>query len=844
MDRTDFKCFAISIAAMTSASRIVFTPALGRVVTVPPGAGKVAIYATTPRSAKLEAKFDGGAASFEQIHLDSAVDLLTYAVYFDGGKLPEEVSVFADGVALAGTIKFTEQRVRGTDREFLTEIELDEGEDFKSQKLDWLDIHNWEGWAWYRPRDTWIEAHFTTLTNLSPHTPTHNLLLHPANVNVDSNSVLAVFPASTQEVFLNLSGARDGESPGVYARARRVKRGGKIKTHVAGKLTVHQSKVTAIKDAIDIVCAKQGIPGTSSFKKFEGESPFDRLGFCTWSSIGENVPLTLDLMVNLVQLLAKDQIPIGTFIIDDGWQDIRYGVNGDEKSRGLWDFGTWEVMNAQLSEVVALVKKTLPTVKDVGVWMTLAGYWNSIAPNSPLAEKYEMRTFKLNRDNVPGIVWPDAGFDGQQSGSINNPEDRTYCLPPPHLAYIFWKDYFSSCAEAGITFAKVDNQAYGSYLDGVEGGEQFVAMWNGMTKAANEVFGENKIIHCMAHYERTFSGDIGMGVPTGGKRIVIRNSDDFGLERPNVHRNHIQYNIFNAMLNSQLCFIPDADMFMTAAQWPEYHAVLRSFFEGPILLADKPGASDLAIVSRLIGRSPGNIYETVTAPETIRLLARNVWEKFLDAGEGPAIKGAAHFPNSNSASIVLWNSRQDGLYNSSDIIFEGDVIDALNGTQHSVPKDLDVAIWQFATGNALFATVNNTGGSSEYDPIFSQPLLSITLVPEAVEILTIAPFHSVGSIKIASLGLIDKYAGLAAVKNSKVIGNKLSTDVVFDGTLGFLISSDMKDLEGNINVTVDGNSQAFSVVPKGGSLNLVQVDLTEAQACQGKTSWVIEVALV
>jgi hypothetical protein len=140
--------------------------------------------------------------------------------------------------------------------------------------------------------------------------------------------------------------------------------------------------------------------------------------------------------------------------------------------------------------------------------------------------------------------------------------------------------------------------------------------------------------------------------------------------------------------------------------------------------------------------------------------------------------------------------------------------------------------------------VNNTGCSSEYDPILSQPLLSITLVPEAVEILTIAPFHSVGSIKIASLGLIDKYAGLAAVKNSKVIGNMLSTDVVFDGTLGFLISSDMKDLEGNINVTVDGNSQAFSVVRKGGSLNLVQVDLTEAQACQGKTSWVIEVALV
>jgi hypothetical protein len=829
---------------MPSATQIVFTPALGQVVTLPPGVAKIAVYATTPHPAELEARFTGGVAKFEKIMLDSTADLLTYAVYFVSGEAPEEICIVANGVELAEKIKFSQQQVKGTDREFLTEVVLEEGEEFKSQKLDWLDIHDWEGWAWYRPRDTWIEAYFTTLTDLSPYTPTHNLLLHPTSANIDSNSVLAVFPASTQGIFLTLSGARDGETPGIYARARRVKQGGKIRTHVGGKLTVHKGKVTAIKGAIDVVCAEQGLPG-SSFTKHEGESPFDRLGFCTWSSIGENVPLTLNLMDNLVKLLAKDQIPIGTFIIDDGWQDIRYGANGAEKARGLWDFGTWEVMKAPLTDVVSLIKKTLPTVKDVGVWMTLAGYWNSIAPNSPLAKKYEMRTFKLNRENVPGIVWHNEGFDGQQSGTITNPEDRTYCLPPPHLAYTFWKDYFSSCAAAGVTFAKVDNQAYGSYLDGVEGGEQFVAMWNGMTQAANDIFGENKVIHCMAHYERTFNGDIGMGVATGGKRVVIRNSDDFGLDRPNVHRNHIQYNIFNAMLNSQLCFIPDADMFMTGAQWPEYHAVLRAFFEGPILLADKPGASDLKVVRKLIGRSPQNVYETVTAPETIRLLARNVWERFLDAGEGPAIKGAGRFPDSNSASIVLWNSRQDAVHNSSDIIFDGDVIDALTGTEHSSLKDLDIAIWLFTSGKAVSATLNSSKTLLEYDPdpVSSSPLLSISLPPEAMEILTIAPFHSVGNIKIANLGLIDKYAGLAAIKNSNAVGNKLSTEVIFDGTLGFLVSADSKDLESKVSLSVDNVSQPFSVVSRDGNLSLVQVDLTKAPTSQGKASWMIELSI-
>jgi hypothetical protein len=100
-------------------------------------------------------------------------------------------------------------------------------------------------------------------------------------------------------------------------------------------------------------------------------------------------------MDDLVHKLAKFNIPVGTFIIDDGWQDIRYGLNGSEKTRGLWSFDTWEHMNSPLSDVVCLIKKTLPTVEDVGVWMTLHGYWNSIAPTSPLAKKYEMRTFKL-----------------------------------------------------------------------------------------------------------------------------------------------------------------------------------------------------------------------------------------------------------------------------------------------------------------------------------------------------------------------------------------------------------------------------------------------------------------
>ncbi|KAF8850839.1 glycoside hydrolase [Acephala macrosclerotiorum] len=829
---------------MATTEYIVFTPALGQTVIVPLGAPRIAIYANSPKLVKLVANFEGGTSHFEQIDLESSGDLYTYKASFPSSDFPEHISILANGVQLPGKISFVHGQFRSQDREFLTELVLEEGEDLKSQKLDWLDINDWEGWAWYRPRETWIEASFTPLSKLSPNTPTHNLLLRPKIPEIDPKSVLAVFPASPPGAFVHLSAARLGEAPGVYIRARRVKKCGRIVSYVGAKLTVHNGELSAIRGAIDVARKKYGY-STAPFTRETGHSPFDHLGFCTWSSIGEDVPLTLDLMDDLVHKLAKFNVPVGTFIIDDGWQDIRYGLNGSEKTRGLWSFDTWEHMRSPLSDVVCLIKKTLPTVEDVGVWMTLHGYWNSIAPTSPLAKKYEMRKFKLNRDNIQGIDWPNNDFDGQQSGSISNPENRTWCLPPPHLAYAFWKDYFTSCFDAGISFVKVDDQAYGSLLDGVSGGEEFVALWDSMTRAANEVFGDNKVIHCMAHYERTFNGDIGMGVATQGRKIVIRNSDDFGLSRPDIHRNHIHYNIYNAMLTSQLCLIPDPDMFMTSGKWPEYHAVLRAFFEGPILLADKPGQLDLQVLHKLVGRSTTNSYEVVKAPHTIRPLSRSVWEGCLDGGVGPAIKGVSYFPNAGSASLVLWNARKDALDNAVDIIFESDLIDALEGIEKPVHGDrnLDVAVWLSIAGTARSVKLKELGQDVSYEVSSSLPVISTLIGPQGMETLTIAPYQYLGDAMVACLGLIDKYAGLAAIQRSQAMAGKLSIDFSLNGVAGFLVTLRAKDAQRRVRVTVDNISTLYVGKSKGDGLCLVEVDLASIQAVPGKENWTVEIQI-
>jgi hypothetical protein len=319
----------------------------------------------------------------------------------------------------------------------------------------------------------------------------------------------------------------------------------------------------------------------------------------------------------------------------------------------------------------------------------------------------------------------------------------------------------------------------------------------------------------MAHYERTFNGDIGLGAVTGGKRIVIRNSDDFGLERPNVHRDHIRHNIYNSLLTSNLCFVPDADMFMTSAQWPDYHATLRAFFNGPMLLADKPGNYDPEILRKLIGLCPATgRYEVVRTAKPIRPLCRNVWQRFLEDGVGPALKGACYFPNCGSANIVLWNCRADAHDAAVDLILATDLLDALEvRPEHG---ELGLAIWSSNASKAMSFTVKNDNAAS--------PVLSNYLPPKSAEILTIAPYHSVGDISVANLGLIDKYAGLAAISESVVIGTRLCTQILYQGVLGFLISRD-GNYEKNFWISVNGEQVHFTAVRLAGKQHLVKVDL-------------------
>ncbi|KAK9241945.1 hypothetical protein V1506DRAFT_525002 [Lipomyces tetrasporus] len=314
----------------------------------------------------------------------------------------------------------------------------------------------------------------------------------------------------------------------------------------------------------------------------------------------------------------------------------------------------------------------------------------------------------------------------------------------------------------------------------------------------------------MAHCERTFNGDIGMGLATSGMRVVIRNTDDFGLPWSNIHRNHIHYNLMNCIITSRMTLIPDADMFMSGAQWAEYHAVLRAFFPGPVLLSDKAGEHDLRVIHKLIAKTTTGRYELVKSHQPAEPLSSRIWEPSLDSGIGPAIKAGSYFPAAHSSSLVMWSSRDGAASPSTDVLLPSDFLDLLGA---HILESTKYALW-FSEMQKMI-TFPNTSGLSP-----AIPLAEITLQPEGHEIIVVAPFHKVGDIEIAPLGLLNKYTGLAAIADTKVGDEALDLSILFEGELGFIVTDSSR-----IKVSVNCQQVAFSSTVLSPSATLVVVDL-------------------
>lgn len=139
---------------------------------------------------------------------------------------------------------------------------------------------------------------------------------------------------------------------------------------------------------------------------------------------------TKQLLVDLVP-----SFPIKHYLIDDGWQDV--------PDRKLFSFHEWSGMTAPMAEVVSALKDK--GANQVGVWVTMQGYWLGIHPDSPLKSRYDCQSHPVAR-------W------GQPRGGVNVPlkkGDGEQWFPSPEKAGRFWEDWFSEMKSWGITFVKV-----------------------------------------------------------------------------------------------------------------------------------------------------------------------------------------------------------------------------------------------------------------------------------------------------------------------------------------------------------------------------------------------------
>ena len=121
--------------------------------------------------------------------------------------------------------------------------------------------------------------------------------------------------------------------------------------------------------------------------------PLNHLSFCTWTSLGESESIsfirwysfadsrisatrpTLQNLTSLCRSIRSSCLPIQSFLIDAGWQSINSepdtgNIGADTIRRKLMAFEPYNGLGASLQELVGMIKRELPTVQDVGVWMT------------------------------------------------------------------------------------------------------------------------------------------------------------------------------------------------------------------------------------------------------------------------------------------------------------------------------------------------------------------------------------------------------------------------------------------------------------------------------------------
>ncbi|KAK9241559.1 hypothetical protein V1506DRAFT_525321, partial [Lipomyces tetrasporus] len=268
---------------------ICFVPAVAQTIFAPLETFAVFAIANRPDAQIEVSTSDGDSATFNLIKVPSIGDgyyTFMTSIKMSGKPVSLKYSYLLNGekTDLESYATIVPKAGHGTDEEFSTVVELKEQQDSLSVKIPWLNVDDWQGWAWVRPRATWIEPRWVSLRNFGRF-GAHFLMLQPLDHSIDLASTFSVFPCSSAEATVHLTGPRDGEEPGIYARVRRTKADAVAKIYVVGKLSTSVDVFASVNGAINLAKKYLGSFDVAYYDPPAHDrgliSPFIQLGFCT-----------------------------------------------------------------------------------------------------------------------------------------------------------------------------------------------------------------------------------------------------------------------------------------------------------------------------------------------------------------------------------------------------------------------------------------------------------------------------------------------------------------------------------------------------------------------------------
>ncbi|GAA5872457.1 hypothetical protein JCM1840_006067 [Sporobolomyces johnsonii] len=426
------------------------------------------------------------------------------------------------------------------------------------------------------------------------------------------------------------------------------------------------------------------------------------------------------------------------------------GAAAGEERRGTV---SWELRDA-----VRRVRER--GVERVGVWMTLAGYWNGLHPSGALLKTYDGRLVTFRSAAHSFFL-------------------KCY-LPSIESLPRFYTDYFTSVKEAGVSFVKVDDQALMDSIVAVEGeqdpGAYKHAMLRSMRDAAAVV--DLDVVHCMAGSPRIWGGSL---CALGPRRSTVRNSDDFFPAVPDSHRWHIFINSFNNLLTSELAFNPDLDMAQELHPFGRFHIALRAFSTAPVYSTDYPGegkgrlGDDPRGWSSILATTKKGVKVLQTRSRVGSVLGGRSFggESVTGDGDGEALKVGVAFDGASGAHLALWNCRGVGGV-ARTMIDSNDLADALEPLE--VESDAVVVVAEESFLQQVEVAALKESRTLERAPrTLARPAFVLALPQREVQIITIVALSTLEdeggekSVRIACLGLMGKAVGLAAIRSVAVV---------------------------------------------------------------------------